>query len=94
MGQDHRRIGAANAAWCRLPRGIGVARLCDAPAGWSRQYRMLGLPSPPAGVNLTQHTAHALQPQAACRNSRPPVHDRRVPTPPRLRPEEGTRELI
>jgi len=30
----------------RLPRGIGVARLCDAPAEWSRQYRMLGLPSP------------------------------------------------
>jgi hypothetical protein len=29
----------------RLPRGIGVARLCDAPAEWSRQYRMLGLPS-------------------------------------------------
>jgi site-specific DNA recombinase len=29
----------------RLPRGIGVARLCDAPAEWSRQYRMLG-PSP------------------------------------------------
>jgi hypothetical protein len=30
----------------RLPRGIGVARLCDAPAEWSRQYRMLGLTSP------------------------------------------------
>ena len=30
----------------RLPRSIGVARLCDAPAEWSRQYRMLGLPSP------------------------------------------------
>jgi hypothetical protein len=30
----------------RLPRGIGVARLCDAPAEWSRQYRILGLPSP------------------------------------------------
>jgi site-specific DNA recombinase len=29
-----------------LPRGIGVARLCDAPAEWSRQYRMLGLTSP------------------------------------------------
>jgi site-specific DNA recombinase len=27
----------------RLPRGIGVARLRDAPAEWSRQYRMLGL---------------------------------------------------
>jgi hypothetical protein len=23
----------------RLPRGIGVARLCDCPAEWSRQYR-------------------------------------------------------
>jgi site-specific DNA recombinase len=30
----------------RLPRGIGVARLCDCPAEWSRQYRMLGLTSP------------------------------------------------
>jgi DNA invertase Pin-like site-specific DNA recombinase len=30
----------------RLPRGLGVARLCDAPAEWSRQYPMLGLPSP------------------------------------------------
>ncbi len=29
----------------RLPRGIGVARLCDAPAEWSRQYRILGLPN-------------------------------------------------
>jgi hypothetical protein len=29
-----------------LPRGLGVARLCDCPAEWSRQYRILGLPSP------------------------------------------------
>jgi hypothetical protein len=28
----------------RLPRGIGVTRLRDAPAEWSRQYAMLGLP--------------------------------------------------
>ena len=27
----------------RLPRGIGVARLRDAPAEWSRQYAMLGM---------------------------------------------------
>jgi hypothetical protein len=27
----------------RLPRGIGVARLRDAPAEWDRQYAMLGL---------------------------------------------------
>jgi hypothetical protein len=27
----------------RLPRAIGVARLRDAPAEWSRQYAMLGL---------------------------------------------------
>jgi len=27
----------------RLPRGIGVARLRDAPAEWSRQYAMVGL---------------------------------------------------
>jgi hypothetical protein len=27
----------------RLPHGIGVARLFDAPVGWSRQHQMLGL---------------------------------------------------
>src|SRR5215471_8693963 len=27
----------------RLPHGIGVARLFDAPAVWSRQHQMLGL---------------------------------------------------
>ena len=30
----------------RLPRGLAVARLCDCPAEWSRQYRILGLPRP------------------------------------------------
>jgi hypothetical protein len=29
----------------RLPRGIGVAHLRDAPAEWSRQHAMLGLAS-------------------------------------------------
>jgi site-specific DNA recombinase len=29
----------------RLPRGMGVARLVDAPAEWSRQHKMLGLPA-------------------------------------------------
>jgi site-specific DNA recombinase len=29
----------------RLPRGIGLTRLIDAPAEWDRQYRMLGLAS-------------------------------------------------
>jgi hypothetical protein len=28
----------------RLPRGMGVTRLTDLPAEWSRQYHMLGLP--------------------------------------------------
>jgi hypothetical protein len=28
----------------RLPHGMGVARLCDMPAQWSRQRQMLGLP--------------------------------------------------
>jgi hypothetical protein len=27
----------------RLPRGMGVARLCDLPVEWSRQREMLGL---------------------------------------------------
>ena len=29
----------------RLPHGMGVARLADMPAEWSRQHQMLGLPS-------------------------------------------------
>ena len=29
----------------RLPRGIGIACLRDAPAEWSRQHAMLGLAS-------------------------------------------------
>ena len=29
----------------RLRYGLGVARLCDLPAEWSRQRQMLGLPS-------------------------------------------------
>ena len=29
----------------RLPHGMGVARLTDLPAEWSRQHQMLGLPS-------------------------------------------------
>jgi hypothetical protein len=29
----------------QLPRGIGVSRLSDPPAEWSRQHRMLGLPT-------------------------------------------------
>ena len=29
----------------RLPRGIGIARLRDAPAEWSKQHAMLGLAS-------------------------------------------------
>ena len=29
----------------RLPHGMGVARLCDLPAEWSRQYQVLGLNS-------------------------------------------------
>jgi site-specific DNA recombinase len=28
-----------------LPRGVGVARLRDAPAEWSKQHAMLGLAS-------------------------------------------------
>jgi site-specific DNA recombinase len=29
----------------RLPQGMGVARLTDLPAEWSRQYQTLGLPA-------------------------------------------------
>lgn len=30
----------------RLPHGMGVARLMELPAEWSRQYDVLGLPRP------------------------------------------------
>ena len=30
----------------RLPRGIGVVRLSDAPAEWQQQYAEIGLPNP------------------------------------------------
>jgi site-specific DNA recombinase len=30
----------------RLPRGIGLARLCDPPTEWSSQHRTLGLTTP------------------------------------------------
>jgi site-specific DNA recombinase len=30
----------------RLPYGMGVTRLCELPAEWSRQYRVLGLTAP------------------------------------------------
>jgi hypothetical protein len=29
----------------RLPHGMGVARLTDLPAEWSRQYQILGFPA-------------------------------------------------
>jgi hypothetical protein len=29
----------------RLPHGMGVTRLADLPAEWSRQHQMLGLPA-------------------------------------------------
>jgi site-specific DNA recombinase len=29
----------------RLPRGMGVARLVDMPAEWSRQRQIVGLPA-------------------------------------------------
>ena len=29
-----------------LPHGMGVARLCELPAEWSRQHRVLGLAAP------------------------------------------------
>jgi site-specific DNA recombinase len=30
----------------RLPRGMGLVRLCDLPSEWPRQHQMLGLASP------------------------------------------------
>jgi hypothetical protein len=38
-GQNRRKSAVEG----RLPHGIGVARLFDAPVAWSRQHQMLGL---------------------------------------------------
>jgi site-specific DNA recombinase len=38
----------------RLPHGIGVARLTDLPAEWSRQHQMLGLPPQQSHRRLEQ----------------------------------------
>lgn len=27
----------------RLPRGVGIARLCDLPAAWTEQFERLGI---------------------------------------------------
>ncbi len=37
------RTGPRQSREGRLPRGIGVERLRDAPAEWSRQFETLGL---------------------------------------------------
>jgi hypothetical protein len=55
----------------RLPRGIGVARLRDAPAEWSRQYAMLGLSISdlarlcPAGISAATKSRTDTQPRRA-----------------------------
>ena len=45
----------------RLPRGMGVARLCDLPAEWSRQHQMLGLPSAVTGIRTESLPARGLR---------------------------------
>jgi site-specific DNA recombinase len=30
----------------RLPRGVGIARLCDLPANWTHQFQALGIAQP------------------------------------------------
>jgi hypothetical protein len=42
-GLDRQRRSGRIAVEGRLPRGIGVERLRDAPAEWSRQFEALGL---------------------------------------------------
>ena len=37
----------------RLPHGMGVTRLADLPAEWSRQYQMLGLPTQQPRIRTT-----------------------------------------
>jgi hypothetical protein len=48
----------------RLPHGVGVARLFDAPVGWSRQHQMLGLAhciSAPGSARLESITNSAFK---------------------------------
>jgi site-specific DNA recombinase len=44
------RFSAHTAIEGRLPHGIGVAALRDAPAEWSRQYERLGLINSPGSA--------------------------------------------
>ena len=52
----------------RLPRGLGVARLCDSPAEWSRQYQDIRPSKPLAAASFTNARRRTLQRQAGCRN--------------------------
>ena len=31
----------------RLPRGVGISRLCDLPTSWREQFRQIGIAAPP-----------------------------------------------
>jgi hypothetical protein len=41
----HHRLRRNLACLPRLSHGMGVTRLADLPAEWSRQHRILGLPA-------------------------------------------------
>ena len=43
-GQTPEAVAEANIEG-RLPHGMGVTRLADLPAEWSRQHQLLGLPA-------------------------------------------------
>jgi hypothetical protein len=56
----------------RLPRGIGVTRLSDAPLEWSRQWHMLGLAKPtllagPASITCANLVSGTCEPVSAFR---------------------------
>src|SRR5262249_45035807 len=53
----------------RLPGGMGLARLCDLPAAWSRQHEMLGLTCPFRKLSSGLDSRHQLN--IALRRARP-----------------------
>jgi site-specific DNA recombinase len=53
----------------RLPHGMGVARLCELPAEWSRQHHILGLTAPSSPTFEPVSSARSLFPRK--RDSKP-----------------------
>jgi hypothetical protein len=67
----------------RLPRGVGIANLRDAPAEWSRQYARLGLAS--SSMGITALGTEFFRPETGPRIRHiPPAGDRIAKITPRI----------